>query len=323
MKGVLWFGAACLLVGCAMWLFGPYEDANLTPDEVAIGSELDAHFAKVEGQFDDITPGVEKQVIWAKEKGVQTEWAILYVHGFSATSQELRPVPDRLAEALGANLIFTRLAGHGRDGAALATGSVQAWASDFDEGVQAARIAGRQVLVMSTSTGGSLVAALAQDRAMMEQVNGLIFVSPNFGIANPVARLLSWPAARYWLPLLAVAERSFEPLNTDHGTYWTTQYPSVSVMPMAALIDAANAVDHADQTIPALFWFSKEDEVVRPDITADVAARWGAEVTIVNPVMGPMDDPQSHVIAGDIMSPGQTDATVAGMLDWVQTLAEQ
>ncbi|MEO1557592.1 MAG: alpha/beta fold hydrolase [Pseudomonadota bacterium] len=312
--------AACLIAGFALWLFGPYEDATLTPDRVTVGADLDAHFAQVEARFDDITPGVEKQVIWATEPGTQTDWAILYVHGFSATSQEIRPVPDRLAEALGANLIFTRLAGHGRDGAALATGSVQAWVSDLDEGLQAARRAGQRVLVVSTSTGGSLVAALAQDETMMEGVAGLIFVSPNFGIANPVAGLLNWPAARYWLPVLAGQTRSFEPRNADHATYWTTQYPSVAVMPMAALIKAANAVDHADHTIPALFWFSTEDEVVRPDITAEVAALWGGDAVVVNPVMGATDDPQSHVIAGDIMSPGQTDGAVAGMLDWVQTL---
>ena len=320
MKGVVRIGAACLIMGCALRLFGPYEDANLTPDRMTVGPDLDAHFVQVEARFDDITPGVQKQVIWAGEQGAQTDWAILYVHGFSATSKELRPVPDRLAESLGANLIFTRLAGHGRDGAALATGSVQAWASDLDEGLQAARIAGQRVLVISTSTGGSLVAALAQDQEMMDRVAGLIFVSPNFGIANPVARFLSWPAARYWLPLLAGKSRSFEPRNEDHATYWTTEYPSVSVMPVAALINSAKAVEHADQTIPALFCYSQEDKVVRPDLTADVAARWGADTMLVNPVMGGMDDPQSHIIAGDVRSPGQTDAAVTGMLDWVQTL---
>ncbi|MEQ3709658.1 MAG: alpha/beta fold hydrolase [Tateyamaria sp.] len=323
MKGVVRVGAVCLLAICALWVIGPYEDANLRPDQMTVGPDLDAHFAQVEARFDDITPGVQKQVIWAGDKGAQTDWVILYVHGFSATSKELRPVPDRLAEALGANLIFTRLAGHGRDGAALATGSVQAWASDLDEGLQAARIAGRRVLIISTSTGGSLVAALAQDRDMMDRVAGLIFVSPNFGIANPLARFLSWPAARYWLPPLAGKTRSFEPSNEDHATYWTTEYPSVSVMPVAALIKVAKAVDHADQTIPALFWFSNEDQVVRPEMTADVARRWGAETMIVNPVMGSMDDPQSHIIAGDVRSPGQTEKAVTDMIGWVQTLEGQ
>lgn len=312
-----------IVLVAALWLFGPYEDATLTSNGVEVGADLDAHFAQVEAAFDDITPGVEKRVVWAGASGAKTDWAILYVHGFSATSEEIRPVPDDLAQALGANLIFTRLQGHGRPGDALAGATVRGWVTDLDEGLQAARIAGRKVLVMSTSTGGTLVAALSQDDAMMRDVAGLIFVSPNFGLNTPVARLLSWPAARYWLPPLAGAQRSFEPRNDRHGTYWTTQYPSVSVMPMAALIDAVNAQDHTRQSIPALFWFSMDDQVVRPDVTAKIAADWGGPSTQGNPVMGEGDDPQSHVIAGDIMSPGQTAGTVQAMLDWVQKLEAQ
>ena len=191
-----WFGkmlgrVLLILVLCigALWLFGPYEDATLTPsvDAAVIDADLDAHFAKVEGVYDDITPGVEKRVIWAGDAGALTEWAILYVHGFSATSEEIRPVPDRLASALGANLIYTRLQGHGRGPDAMADGSVQGWIDDLAQGLAAARIAGEKVLVLSTSTGGTLVAAAAQDVDMMQNVAGVVFVSPNFGLNNPLA----------------------------------------------------------------------------------------------------------------------------------------
>ncbi|WP_420011087.1 alpha/beta hydrolase [Tateyamaria sp.] len=307
-----------VVLGFGLWLLGPYEDATLTPMGVSVGSDLDAHFAAVEAQYDDITPGVEKRVIWAEAPGARTEWAVLYVHGFSATSEEIRPVPDRMAKGLGANLIYTRLRGHGRSGDAMAEGSVQAWVNDLAEGLAAARIAGEKVLILSTSTGGTLVAATAQNALMMQDVAGVVFISPNFGIANPVARLLSWPAARYWLPALAGQRRSFEARNEAHGTYWTTEYPSVAVMPMAALIDASMAMDHGESTLPALFWFATADQVVRPDLTAQVAGQWGGPVEVVNPVMTSADDPQSHVIAGAIMSPAQTETAVLGILNWAQ-----
>lgn len=307
-------------IALILWLFGPYEDATLASNGVTVSADLDAHFASVESAFDDITPGVEKRVIWAGEPGAQTEWSILYVHGFSATSEEIRPVPDLLANDLGANLIYTRLQGHGRSGAAMATASVRGWVTDLDEGMQAARIAGRKVLVISTSTGGTLVAALADDAQMMEGAAGMIFVAPNFALNNPMANLLSWPAARYWLPLLAGSERSFAAQNDAHAKYWSTQYPSVSVMPMATLVDAVKAQDHGAKTTPALFMFSMEDKVVRPDATAQVAAAWGGASAVINPVMGPGDDSYSHVIAGDILSPGQTQAAFQGMLEWVRGL---
>ena len=161
-------GRAILLifiVAAGLWAFGPYEDADLTTDFDAkiLGDDLDAYFASVESKFSDITEGTEKRVIWAGTPNEQTSWAVLYVHGFSATSEEIRPVPDLLAKNLGANLIYTRLEGHGRSVAAMGKATVKGWMRDIAEGLAAARLAGKKVLVMSTSTGGTLVAAAMQD----------------------------------------------------------------------------------------------------------------------------------------------------------------
>jgi len=311
---------ALVTLGGLLWLIGPYEPAPLTPNPVVVGPDIDAHFAETEAAYDDITPGTQKRVIWAGAAGARTDWVVLYVHGFSATSEEIRPVPDRVAQALGANLIYTRLQGHGRGPDAMATATVQGWVDDMAEAMEAARRAGDRIIVMSTSTGGTLVTALAQNTDVMEGAAGLIFVAPNYAINSGVAFLLDWPAARYWMPLVAGQRRSFEPANAAHGTYWTTEYDSVAVMPMAALIRAVREMDHSAQTLPALFWFAEDDGVVRADATARVAARWGGPATVVNPVMGEGDDPYAHVIAGDIMSPGQTERAVAGMLDWIADL---
>ena len=305
-----------------MWVFGPYEDATLTPsvDTSGISGNLDAYFAAREAEFDDIKPSVEKRVIWAGDQNAKTEWAVLYVHGFSASSEEIRPVPDHVAQDLGANLIFTRLRGHGRSDDALAEGSVQAWMTDVAEGLNAARVAGRRVLVISTSTGGTLMAAAAQNPTMMQDVAGVVFVSPNFGINNAVASLITWPAARWWLPMIAGARRSFEPRNDAHGIYWTTEYPSVAALPLGALIKAVVALDHSQTSVPALFWYSDQDQVVRSEVTAKIAASWGGPTQVVIPKLGAGDDPLAHVISGAIVSSNQTAETTNGILDWVRTL---
>jgi len=111
----------------AFWLFGPREKVDLTADfdPRKFGEGVQVYFESVESGFDDITPGVEKRVIWQDGfKEQRTPVSILYVHGFSATSEEIRPVPDRLADALGANLVYTRLTGHGRGGDAMAEATV-------------------------------------------------------------------------------------------------------------------------------------------------------------------------------------------------------
>lgn len=318
-KFVLSLGAILIFAGGLLWMIGPYENADLGAefDPAKLDMGVDAYFAASEAVFSDITPGVRKQVIWADAPETKTEWSVLYLHGFSASAQEIRPVPDQVAAALGANLILTRLAGHGRSGDAMAEGSVGAWMHDVAEGVAIARQTGERVLIISTSTGGTLAAAAAMDDGLMQDVAGIVMISPNFGINNPLAPLLTWPAARHWLPVLAGDRRSFEPLNADQATYWTTEYPSVATMPMGALIKAVNALDLSEAKVPALFWFSLEDKVVRPDLTLDVAAAWGGSKRVVHPKLGPDDDPYAHVIAGDILSPSQNAATVRGILDWV------
>ncbi len=313
---------ALALVALLLYVFGPYESDDLTAsfDDAALDKGVSAYFAAREARFGDITPGTQKQVIWAGAPETKTDWAVLYLHGFSATAMEIRPVPDRVAEALGANLVFTRLAGHGRSGEALAQARVADWMSDVAEGLAVARRVADRILILSVSTGGTLAAAAAMDRTLSQDVAGIVFGAPNFGINNPAAPILTLPAARYWAPLLAGREHSFEPANADQARFWTTRYPSTAVLPVAALVQKVKGLPLENATIPALFLFSKADQVVRAEETAAVAARWGGDTMVIHPEFGPQDDPSAHIIAGDIMSPGQTDVTVDRIVDWVTGL---
>ncbi|MEL6464010.1 MAG: alpha/beta hydrolase [Pseudomonadota bacterium] len=289
-------------------------------DPAQIGTDLDAYFAAQEARYTDIKPGTEKRVIWATTPGARTDWVVVYIHGFSATSQEIRPVPDRIAQHLNANLIFTRLAGHGRAPDAMAEATPEAWTDDVAEAMEAARRAGNKTLVISTSTGGTIVAALSQNPDVMKGAAALIFVAPNFGINNPLARLLTWPLARHWLPWIGGRRRTFQARSDAHATYWTLDYPSVAVMPMVPLIARVHALDHGKQTLPALFWYAEADNIVQAHRTTAVAQAWGGPKHVVQPVMGPDDDFESHVVTGDILSPGQTETSITGMLDWIKGL---
>ena len=121
-----------VIIAAGMWWFGPYEDSELSAefDPRKFGEGVGVYFESIESRYDDITPGTEKRVIWAAETETRTPYSVVYLHGYSATSEEIRPVPDLVAKALGANLIYTRLRGHGRDGKALADASVAEWMYD-------------------------------------------------------------------------------------------------------------------------------------------------------------------------------------------------
>ena len=305
-----------------VFVFGPREPVRLSigHDKIVIGDDIDAYLAMREGQFDDIIDGVEKQVIWAGEANVKTPLSIIYLHGFTASSKEIRPVPDWVAAALGANLYFTRFTGHGRQPSAMADATVGRWMDDVGEAIKIGKQIGETVIIMATSTGGTLAAAAALDKAAMENIGGIIFVSPNFAINSRAANLLTWPFARQWVPLVIGTEQKGNPRNDLHARYWMMTYPTTALMPMAAIVAAVDRESYDDVDIPALFYYSRQDQVVAPEKTAAFALSWGGESKTVIASLTVDDDKFSHIIAGDIVSPNQTARAVDHMLAWITGL---
>ena len=320
-----WIGRILLtlvILGVGLWQFGPYEQVNTDTDfdESQLTGGVQAFFDASEAAFDDIRPDSHKRVIWAGEAEVKTPLSVVYFHGFSASSEEIRPVPDNVAAALGANLVYTRFQGHGRDSDAMAQASASQWMTDAVEALAVARAVGEQVIILTTSTGGTIAALALHEPALQQDVAGVVFVSPNFAINNPAAGLLTMPAVRYWGPLVAGEIRSFEPLNAGQAAHWTTTYRTIATLPMAAAVQAAVALDYSEVRIPALFHYAENDRVVVSEVTDRIAANWGGAVTTVRPDLGDGDDPFFHVIAGDIMSPGQTVRSSAAIIDWAKGL---
>ncbi|RYH08900.1 carboxylesterase [Tropicimonas sp. IMCC6043] len=322
MKALVWILLALALGLAALLVFGPREpvDREIAFDAADLGEDLDAWLAAREAAVPNLRPGGEKRILWSGAPGERTPLSIVYLHGFSASSEEIRPVPDEVAAALGSNLYFIRLAGHGRDGPAMAEPVAGDWIEDAAEALAIGRRLGERVLVIATSTGGALAAIVAADPVLSQDVAGVVLVSPNFDLVNPAAALLSLPFARHFVPLLIGPERGFEPRSADHAAAWTTRYPSIATIPMKALADHARGLDFGAIRIPALFLYSTEDQVVAPAATARVAAAWGGPVRTELRRMGPSDDPASHVIAGDILSPGQSAETARIIIDWATGL---
>ena len=85
---------------------------------------------------------------------------------------------------------------------------------------------------------------------------------------------------------------------------------------MAALVKVVAAQDFTAAKVPALFWYSKGDTVVRPEVTARIHGEWGGPATVEIVTPGAGDDPNQHVIAGDILSPGLTEKAVEAIKQW-------
>ncbi|RWA94323.1 alpha/beta fold hydrolase [Mesorhizobium sp.] len=315
-------GLALFLV--AGFVLGPRVavDTTIRFDPSVIGDDPQAYLAREEAAVPNIRDGLDKEIIWANPLvHARTKLAIVYIHGFSASKGEVRPLPDDVADALEANLFYTRLTGHGQDGAAMAEGSVNAWINDYEEALAIGRAIGDKVIVIATSTGGSLATWSATQPGASDGVAAIAFISPNFGVKASGAELLTMPWGREIAELVGGKQRSFPARNPLHERFWTTKYPMAATLPMAALTNLAYGAPVEKATVPTLFVFSDADKVVRPDRTREIAGRWGGAYELV-----PVDDtgdPDNHVIAGDALSPQTTAFLTERIVVWVKALMEQ
>lgn len=305
----------------AVWMFGPREpvDLDVTFDPASIGPDPAAYLARTEADMPNLRPGDAKEIVWAYPASrARTPLAIVYIHGFSGSKEEMRPMPDEVARRLGANLFFTRLAGHGRDSAAMREASVNDWINDLAEAIAIGRAIGERVVVISTSTGATLATLGATVPGLLDKVAGIVMMSPNFALLDRYAFVLDLPYARTFGPWLVGEDRQFVVVSPDQAAHWTIRYPSVALLPMGALVRAARRVDVGAIRLPAFFLFSPNDQVVDPAATEDVAARWGGPKRVLQvPVSG---DPAGHILAGRILSPATTDEIAARVGDWIEAL---
>jgi pimeloyl-ACP methyl ester carboxylesterase len=301
------------------WFYGPRVEANTVTDfdAASIGSDPQAYLAESEAKVSGIHDDLQKEIIWAYPASkAKTPLAIVYVHGFSASKNETRPVPDMAAQALGANLYLTRLTGHGINGNALAGATVNDWAHDMAEALAVGKMIGEKVIVVGVSTGAGLATWAASDAAMTNDIAGLVFISPNYGVQAGGAWLLTMPFGEQLANVIVGSERVFETHNDMHKRFWTSSYPTKALLPMAALtkLAAETVVENIPQ--PVLMIYSETDTVIRPDLVKSVAERWGGKAELY--ALPRNDDPSSHVIAGDALSPSTNKEVADKIVEWVK-----
>jgi len=280
-------------------------------------ADLDGWIAARERSVAGVTPlvaGTDKRLLW-RDGRRRTRYSVVYLHGFSATRREIAPVPERVAAALGANLFETRLAGHGRVLDPLAGVSAEDWLDDAAEALAIGAAIGDDVIVIGTSTGATLAAAMASDETF-GPVSLLVMISPNFGPRDDNARWLTRPAGPLLVRLMYGETRTWQPHNELQARYWSTTYP------YSAAVEMMRLVDHVEAELPLaidadlLVFLSPADSVVSADAIVTAVAAIDAPrkrtVEMVQP-----GDPSNHVLAGDILSPSTTDRVVADIVNFV------
>lgn len=271
-----------------------------------------------EARHSDIVQGAEKHIRWYQDKPVKSDIAFVYIHGFSASRQELSPVIELLADHFAANVFYSRLTGHGRSDDAMAEATTDAWKKDIQEAYDIGRVIGKNVVLISTSTGGTLATWLLSQKAT-QQPFANIMVSPNFEVKNNSAWLLKSSLGTWFAKKINGDYHSFTPLSKAHAQYWTERYPLDAVTPMMQLLDEVDELDKSTVTAPQLIIYSPKDRVIETDKIQDLHKAFINSDTQLHPFTQ-STDPYQHVLAGIACSPESTSQMVTVLSNYLNAL---
>ena len=207
-----------------------------------------------------VIEGAEERVTWVVE-GERTEWAVVALHGFSATRQETAPLAEKVATALGANLFEARLTAHGLENDGLVHVAAEDWLHDAARALTIGSELGDKIVVLGTSTGATLATAMLE-HPTMDRVDSLVMISPNFSPIDPASKWLTRPFGPLIARLMIGETTSWEPYNEGQARYWTTEYPSRTLVEAMRLVDLANAQLPTTTVQRWLMIYSPQDQVV-------------------------------------------------------------
>lgn len=236
----------------------PKIESKITPLDIPL-EKIDAYLAKKEAKVANLKPDNQKQIIWA-DSIRKTEWAVVYLHGFSASAVEGDPVHRRFAERYGANLFLARLAEHGiNDREVFKNVRPRDWVDSAKEAIAIGKLIGEKVIVMSCSTGSTHSAFLAGENPGF--VDAQIMYSPNFALDASGTGLMTGPWGMQLTRLLSGGDYRQLGLPEPCHPYWTVEYRVEGIVAMQALLDATMQPQYFEKTTqPTYIGYYYKDE---------------------------------------------------------------
>ena len=254
----------------------------------------------------NIKIGNQAEIVWADSGKVQqTEYAIVYLHGFSASKAEGDPAYHYLAKALKANMYLARLADHGID----TISPMQFFTADrlwqsAKEAYSIGKKLGKKVIIVGTSTGGTLALQLA---ATYPEINSLVLMSPNIAINDEKAWLLNNPwGLQIARKVTGGNERVIDGKSFEYTKYWYTNYRLESVVELQELLESAmtpKLFAQVKQPVLMLYYYKndkEQDPVVKVEAMLKMFNELGTPSAMKQKIAIP--NAGNHVIGSSITS---------------------
>jgi esterase/lipase len=307
MKFLKWPGIFILLL-IIVYFFGPQpatpKYSSQLPSIPSDAALLEKYIADNEAKH-KLKPDNEARIVWfndsTKEK---TEYAVVYLHGFSASQEEGDPVHKEFAKKFGCNLYLSRLADHGVD----TTEPLANFTAEriWNSALQAYAIGkqlGDKVILMSTSTGGTLALKLC---AEYPEIAANIMLSPNIAINDPNAWLLNNHWGLQIAHLVTGKHRVVDDTTAIYAQYWNNRYVTASLVQLEELLESTmkeSTFQKVKQPSLLLYYFKDEkhqDDVVKVSAMKRMFVQLGTPENIKRQVA--LTNTGNHVLGSPIKS---------------------
>lgn len=289
-------------------MLGPrMAEPVLNKELPVVGGSVEQYVTRIEAA-EKVRPGNEAKIVWANDSlKTPTEYVFLYLHGFSASRREGYPVNENVPKLLGANAYLARLASHGlvTDNPLIDMSPDRLYESAKQALIIASQL-GQKVVVIGTSTGGTLALMLAAD--FPDKVNSLVLYSPNIQIKQKSAQFLSMPWG------LQIARLNFggdfrvtdDDPNGEICKYWYCRYRAEGPVYLQQLVASRMSRSTFEKVkCPVFLGYYYKDEQ-HQDQTVEVKAalrmfeQLGTTANLKRAVAFP--EAGAHVIACDLTS---------------------
>jgi pimeloyl-ACP methyl ester carboxylesterase len=266
--------------------------------------ELEFYISQNEKQH-PVKPNNEARIIWNDSLKKKTEYAVVYLHGFSASQMEGDPIHRQFAKQFGCNLYLSRLADHGLDTVeTLLQFTADRFWNSAKEALAIGKALGDKVIVMSTSTGSTVALMLAA--YFPDDVYALINLSPNIALRDPAAFLLNDPWGLQIARLVMGSNYREWDGSEERLKYWNNKYRLESLVQVEELVEQSMTSElfaQVEQPSLTLYYYKNDEE---QDSEVKVSAMLEMNEQLATPdslkVAVAMPNTGAHVIGSPLAS---------------------